>query len=32
MGYVLKLKADEDLSLAIHNALEDRLFVSPEVC
>jgi DNA-binding NarL/FixJ family response regulator len=32
MGYVLKLKADEDLSLAIHNALEDRLFVSQEVC
>jgi DNA-binding NarL/FixJ family response regulator len=32
VGYVLKLKADEDLSLAIHNALEDRLFVSPEVC
>ena len=31
LGYVLKLKADEDLSLAIHSALEDKRFVSPEV-
>jgi DNA-binding NarL/FixJ family response regulator len=31
LGYVLKLKADEELSLAIHNALEDHRFVSPEV-
>src|SRR5215813_1519926 len=31
MGYVLKLKADEELSLAIHNALEDKRFVSPGV-
>ncbi|HEX5084702.1 MAG TPA: response regulator transcription factor [Blastocatellia bacterium] len=31
MGYVLKLKADEELSLAIHNALKDHRFVSPEV-
>lgn len=31
LGYVLKLKADEDLLLAIHSALEDKRFVSPEV-
>jgi DNA-binding NarL/FixJ family response regulator len=31
MGYVLKLKADEDLPLAIHNVLEDRRFISPQV-
>lgn len=31
LGYVLKLKADEELSLAIHNALEDKRFVSPKV-
>ncbi len=28
LGYVLKLKADEELSLAIHRALEDKRFVS----
>jgi len=32
LGYVLKLKADEELSLAIHYALKDHRFVSPEVC
>ena len=31
LGYVLKLKADEELSLAIHSALEDKRFVSSEV-
>ena len=31
LGYVLKLKADEELSLAIHSALEDKRFVSPGV-
>jgi DNA-binding NarL/FixJ family response regulator len=31
LGYVLKLKADEDLSLAIHRALDNHRFVSPEV-
>jgi DNA-binding NarL/FixJ family response regulator len=30
LGYVLKLKADEELPLAIHRALEDKRFVSPE--
>lgn len=31
LGYVLKLKADEELSPAIHNALKDHRFVSPEL-
>ena len=31
LGYVLKLKAEEELSLAIHSALEDKRFVSPGV-
>jgi DNA-binding NarL/FixJ family response regulator len=31
LGYVLKLKADEDLSLAIRRALDNHRFVSPEV-
>jgi DNA-binding NarL/FixJ family response regulator len=31
LGYVLKLKADEELSVAIYNALEDNRFVSPEL-
>ena len=31
LGYVLKLKADEELAVAIHNALEDKRFVSPLV-
>jgi DNA-binding NarL/FixJ family response regulator len=31
LGYVLKLKADEELALAIHSALEDKRFVSPLV-
>jgi DNA-binding NarL/FixJ family response regulator len=31
LGYVLKLKADEELSLAINSALEDKRFVSSEV-
>src|SRR5262245_3442470 len=28
LGYVLKLKADEELALAIHSALEDKRFIS----
>src|SRR5262249_11703218 len=28
LGYVLKLKADEELSLAIRSALEDKRFIS----
>jgi DNA-binding NarL/FixJ family response regulator len=31
LGYVLKLKADEELSLAIYRALDNHRFVSPEV-
>lgn len=31
LGYVLKPKADEELSLAIHSALEDKRFVSSAV-
>lgn len=31
LGYVLKLKADEELALAIHSALENKRFVSPLV-
>jgi DNA-binding NarL/FixJ family response regulator len=31
LGYVLKLKAHEELLLAIHNALEDNRFISPEL-
>jgi hypothetical protein len=31
MGYVLKLKADEELSLAIHSALDNHCFVSPGI-
>ena len=31
LGYVSKLKADEELSLAIHSALDDKRFVSSEV-
>jgi DNA-binding NarL/FixJ family response regulator len=31
LGYVLKLKADEELSLAIRSALEDKRFISPGV-
>jgi len=31
LGYVLKLKADEELSLAIHSALENKPFVSSQV-
>jgi DNA-binding NarL/FixJ family response regulator len=28
LGYVLKLKADEELALAIHSAVEDKRFIS----
>ena len=28
-GYVLKMKADEELALAIHSALQDKPFISP---
>jgi DNA-binding NarL/FixJ family response regulator len=31
LGYVLKLKAGEELSLAIHSALEDKRFISAGV-
>ena len=31
LGYVLKLKAEDELSLAIHSALEDKRFISPQV-
>lgn len=31
IGYVLKLKADEELSRAIHSALENKRFISPLV-
>lgn len=31
LGYVLKLKAGEELALAIHSALKDKRFVSPLV-
>jgi DNA-binding NarL/FixJ family response regulator len=31
LGYVLKLKAEDDLSKAIHSALEDKRFISPQV-
>ena len=31
LGYVLKLKADEELSMAIRSALEDKRFISPGV-
>jgi DNA-binding NarL/FixJ family response regulator len=31
LGYVLKLKAEDELSQAIHSALEDKRFISPQV-
>jgi DNA-binding NarL/FixJ family response regulator len=31
LGYVLKPKADEELAMAIHSALEDKRFVSPGI-
>jgi len=31
LGYVLKLKAEDELKQAIHNALEDKRFISPKV-
>ncbi|HKQ80481.1 MAG TPA: response regulator transcription factor [Blastocatellia bacterium] len=31
IGYVLKIKADEELAPAIHSALEDKRFISPLV-
>jgi DNA-binding NarL/FixJ family response regulator len=30
-GYVLKPKADEELALAIHNAVADKRFISPGI-
>jgi DNA-binding NarL/FixJ family response regulator len=31
LGYVLKLKAEDELPQAIHSALEDKRFISPQV-
>jgi DNA-binding NarL/FixJ family response regulator len=31
LGYVLKLKAEDELLQAIHSALEDKRFISPQV-
>jgi len=31
LGYVLKLKAEDELRQAIHSALEDKRFISPQV-
>lgn len=31
LGYVMKLKAEDELALAIHSALEDKPFVSPMI-
>lgn len=31
LGYVLKLKAVDELSQAIHSALEDKRFISPQI-
>jgi DNA-binding NarL/FixJ family response regulator len=31
LGYVLKLKAEDELPQAIHSALEDKRFISPDV-
>ena len=31
LGYVLKLTAEDELSQAIHSALEDKRFISPQI-
>jgi len=32
LGYVLKLKADEELPMAIHNAVQYKSFISAGIC